>query len=129
MKVLVFISLLLVFLVGCLSVRPGYNSARKTTGPYNFVIAWDNYIYGLTDKVIQADQLGSKIGDTERTVSPSPERNGDVATAISDCKDVIPVGSELRLIKNVDQRKAIAVEVPPVGFQKAVKVGRLTGNR
>lgn len=135
LKKLLVAFIVIVALTGCSSAKqesnlqPKAKTIREHAQTFMFSVACNNTIYGLTNELIAAEKVGAVIGFVKRTVSPQPERNGDLACMATESPPITPKNGRLCRIKGVSSDEAIAIEILGGKFQKAVRTGGLKTNR
>lgn len=111
-KTIIFLSIASIVFVATIVGISVFKSSNTNTSDYIYYIAWNNIIYGLSDDVLEINQIGNTLGETKRLISGSkPQFNGDVARVTPEGPEGIPVGSKLLELKNISSKQAIAVYI------------------
>ncbi|BBI34010.1 hypothetical protein [Cohnella abietis] len=106
MRVIVICFLLiLAFLTGCSNQArniPQLSKEIQSLDSYPAHIAWDDNLYGISLEEIHQDGLGIDLGIVER-FTLEIKNNGE--------SNILPVGSKIYEIVNIDIKESIAVEL------------------
>lgn len=109
-KVIILIIFVAILTIGC-----SKNDQQKKTidygQPVKVTVAWNDIVYVVTNEHASKDNIGNKIGQIKRQVSPEPSENGDVARNTSEGPNIVNGDGSLYEVKGLDQKEKIAVEL------------------